>query len=84
VARIVAKILLAVLVAGAALWGVGMWFYSPLLPEAWRPYGVVAYESAHIDGVESEKIVHSGHPTQSNPETIAEVQRILREHIGVK
>jgi len=46
--------------------------------------GVVAYESAHLDGVESEKIVHSGHSTQDNPETIEEVIRILREHIGVK
>jgi pimeloyl-ACP methyl ester carboxylesterase len=46
--------------------------------------GVVAYESAHIDGVESEKVVHSSHSTQSNPDTIEEVRRILREHIGVK
>ena len=46
--------------------------------------GVVAYESAHIDGVESEKIVRSGHSTQGHPETIEEVQRILREHIGAR
>ena len=40
--------------------------------------GVVSYESAHIPGVESELIVrHSEHSTQSNPFTIAEVQRIL-------
>ena len=44
--------------------------------------GVVAYESAHVDGVESEKIVRSGHSTQSHPETIEEVRRILREHIA--
>jgi pimeloyl-ACP methyl ester carboxylesterase len=44
--------------------------------------GVVAYESAHIEGVESEKIVHSGHSTQSHPETIEEVKRILIEHLG--
>ncbi len=42
--------------------------------------GVVAYESAHIDGVESEKVVRSGHSTQSNPHTIEEVKRILIEH----
>jgi pimeloyl-ACP methyl ester carboxylesterase len=42
--------------------------------------GVVAYESAHIEGVESEKVVHSGHSTQGHPETIEEVRRILREH----
>jgi hypothetical protein len=45
--------------------------------------GVVAYESAHIDGVASEKVVRSGHSTQSHPETIEDVPRILREHIGV-
>ncbi|MGH7795193.1 MAG: esterase/lipase family protein [Candidatus Binatia bacterium] len=42
--------------------------------------GVVKYSSAHIDGVESEKIVHSGHSMQGNPETIQEVKRILIEH----
>jgi pimeloyl-ACP methyl ester carboxylesterase len=43
--------------------------------------GVVAYRSAHLDGVESEKIVNSSHSLQSNPATILEVRRILREHI---
>ncbi len=42
--------------------------------------GVVKYMSAHIDGVESEKIIRSGHSVQGNPETILEVKRILREH----
>ena len=42
--------------------------------------GVVKYSSAHIDGVESEMIVHSGHSMQGNPETIQEVKRILFEH----
>ena len=46
--------------------------------------GVVAYESAHIDGVESELVVNSGHSTQSHPDTTIEVRRILREHIGGK
>jgi hypothetical protein len=46
--------------------------------------GVVAYESAHIDGVASELVVRSGHSTQSHPETIEEVRRILREHAGVR
>jgi pimeloyl-ACP methyl ester carboxylesterase len=39
--------------------------------------GVVRYSSAHIAGVDSELVVHSSHSTQSNPATIAEVQRIL-------
>jgi len=46
--------------------------------------GMVAYESAHIEGVESEKVVRSGHSTQGHPETIEEVRRILRQHIGVR
>lgn len=39
--------------------------------------GVVKYESAHIEGAESELVVRSGHSTQSNPVTIEEVRRIL-------
>lgn len=42
--------------------------------------GVVKYMSAHVDGVESEKIIRSGHSVQGNPEAILEVKRILREH----
>ena len=42
--------------------------------------GVVEYSSAHIDGVESEKVVRSSHSTQANPETIEEVRRILLLH----
>lgn len=44
--------------------------------------GMVAYSSAHIDGVESEKVVRSGHSTLGNPQTIEEVRRILRLHLG--
>ncbi|WP_245528427.1 lipase family alpha/beta hydrolase [Gluconobacter morbifer] len=44
--------------------------------------GVVAYQSAHISDVNSELVVrHSGHSTQSNPVTIAEVRRILLEQL---
>ena len=46
--------------------------------------GVVAYESAHIDGVESEKVVRSGHSTQGHPETIEEVRRILQVHLEAR
>src|SRR5580765_91651 len=42
--------------------------------------GVVKYSSAHIEGVESEKIVNSPHSMQGNPETIQEVKRILLKH----
>jgi hypothetical protein len=46
--------------------------------------GVVAYESAHIEGVASELVVHSGHSTQGHPDTVEEVRRILREHIETR
>jgi len=39
--------------------------------------GVVEYQSAHIEGVESELIVDSGHSAQGNPHTVEEVRRIL-------
>jgi pimeloyl-ACP methyl ester carboxylesterase len=42
--------------------------------------GVVAYESAHLEGVASEFVVRSGHSAQSHPEVILEVKRILLEH----
>jgi hypothetical protein len=45
--------------------------------------GVVAYDSAHIDGVESEYVVfHTSHSAQSSPQAIQEVRRILREHLA--
>jgi pimeloyl-ACP methyl ester carboxylesterase len=43
--------------------------------------GVVKYRSAHIDGVESEKVVHSSHSAQGSPETIEEIRRILLLHL---
>ncbi len=42
--------------------------------------GVVAYTSAHLDGMDSEFIVRSGHSCQSNTHTIQEVRRILLVH----
>lgn len=44
--------------------------------------GVVAYSSAHLDGMQSEFIVRSGHSCQEHPFTIEEVRRILLEHLG--
>ncbi len=46
--------------------------------------GVVAYTSAHLDGMESEFIVRSGHSSQGHPFTIEEVRRILLEHLGTQ
>jgi pimeloyl-ACP methyl ester carboxylesterase len=46
--------------------------------------GVVRYQSAHIEPVESELVVlGSSHSTLANPETIEEVRRILYEHAGI-
>ena len=57
------------------------------IPEAGPPAGqndgVVAYESAHLEGVGSEKIVRSTHSAQGNPATILEVRRILYEHLQI-
>ena len=44
---------------------------------------VVKYESAHLEGVASEKIVRSTHSTQSIPATILEIRRILYQHLGI-
>jgi pimeloyl-ACP methyl ester carboxylesterase len=44
--------------------------------------GVVPYWSSHLDGAESEKIVPSGHGAEHSAQGIAEVLRILHEHIA--
>ena len=45
--------------------------------------GVVAYSSAHVDGVESELIVyHHDHSAQQSPAAIEEVRRILLARLG--
>jgi pimeloyl-ACP methyl ester carboxylesterase len=43
--------------------------------------GVVKYTSAHIDYVESEFIIRSGHSCQGHPLVIEEVRRILLKHL---
>jgi pimeloyl-ACP methyl ester carboxylesterase len=42
--------------------------------------GVVPYWSSHMDGAESEQIVPSDHKAHQNPQAIAEVLRVLKEH----
>ncbi len=46
-------------------------------PPAQGSDGVVKFQSAHIEPVESEFLVKSGHSTQGTPPTIEEVRRIL-------
>ena len=45
--------------------------------------GIVAYKSSHIDWASSELVVPSDHGSQDKPETIEELKRILRKHLGV-
>ena len=44
--------------------------------------GVVPYWSSHLKGARSELIVPSNHSAHQNPRAIAEVRRILDEHVG--
>ena len=46
--------------------------------------GVVAYWSSHLDGAKSEQIVPGPHGSAELPQTIAELDRILRLHIGIR
>ena len=46
--------------------------------------GVVQYRSAHLEGVESELVVHSEHSVQDHPVAIEEIRRILLEHAGAR
>jgi len=46
--------------------------------------GVVAYWSSHLDGAQSEKIVPGPHGSCELPQTIAELDRILRLHLGIR
>jgi len=43
--------------------------------------GVVPYWSSHLDGAKSELIVPGPHGSQNLPQTIAELDRILRLHL---
>jgi len=44
--------------------------------------GVVAFSSAHLDGMASELVVHSDHSVQQDPVAIEEVRQILLEPAG--
>ena len=53
----------------------------PGSPSSQRTDGLVTYESAHVAGAASEKLVAAGHFCLGRPEVIGEVRRILREHL---
>jgi len=46
--------------------------------------GVVAYWSSHLDGAKSEQIVPGPHGSAELPQTIDELDRILRLNLGIK
>src|SRR5881398_1883416 len=46
--------------------------------------GVVAYWSSHLDGAKSECIVPGPHGSCELPQTIAELDRILRLNLGLR
>lgn len=50
------------------------------LPES-SSDGVVTYRSSHLDGAESELVVHAGHNSFRKSEAVAEIKRILYEHL---
>jgi hypothetical protein len=43
--------------------------------------GVVPYNSSHLEGAQSEKVINSWHSVQETPEAIVEVRRILHTHL---
>jgi pimeloyl-ACP methyl ester carboxylesterase len=46
--------------------------------------GVVPYWSSHLDGAKSETIVPGPHGSAELPQTIAELDQILRLHLGIR
>jgi pimeloyl-ACP methyl ester carboxylesterase len=43
--------------------------------------GVVAYQSSHVDGAQSELIVAADHTAHAHPQALLEIRRILRLHV---
>jgi len=50
-------------------------------PLAQSSDGIVPYQSAHLDGAVSEKVLEGGHSIQLAPEAVVEFRRILRQHL---
>ncbi len=57
---------------------------DPAVPLEESSDGVVPYVSSHIDWADSERVVTGDHGCQDIPETIAEIRRILRLHLGAE
>jgi pimeloyl-ACP methyl ester carboxylesterase len=50
-------------------------------PDRWTD-GIVPYDSARLDGADSELVIRHNHFATEAPETVDEVHRILRLHLG--
>jgi len=57
---------------------------KPMTEGAGTSDGIVPYESSHLDFTESERLVPSGHSAHEHPLAIAEVKRILYEHLEME
>lgn len=44
--------------------------------------GIVPYNSSHLEGVESEKILTGRHNVQTSPQAILELRRILHQQLN--
>ena len=44
--------------------------------------GIVPYQSSHLEGAVSEKIISGGHSIHESPDAILELRRILRAHLA--
>jgi len=53
----------------------------PAAPPGMWTDGLVAYDSAHLDGVESEVMIHHHHFVNETIQATQEVRRILRIHL---
>ena len=51
------------------------------VPKSEMTDGIVPYNSAHLEGAVSEKIIEGGHSIQETPEAVLELRRILRLHL---
>jgi pimeloyl-ACP methyl ester carboxylesterase len=51
------------------------------VPLAETSDGIVPYNSAHLAGAVSEKVIKGGHSIQETPEAVLELRRILRLHL---
>jgi pimeloyl-ACP methyl ester carboxylesterase len=52
------------------------------VPLAMSTDGVVPYDSAHLDDVESEKVVLGSHACLDQPDVIEELRRLLVQHVS--